>query len=70
MACSGDDHELCEDSIPVLIRRRTFCDAFVAEARTFRTYTSWLLSMYLSQVIPSSTHGASCKLLRLHLASL
>ena len=50
LPCSGDDHEICEDNIPVLIRRSTFCDAFVAEARTFRIYTSWLLSMYLSQV--------------------
>ena len=40
----------CWENIPVLIRRDTFCDVFVAEARVFLQYSSWLLSMLLGQV--------------------
>lgn len=53
IAYGGDDSH-CYDNIPVLIRRSTFCDVFVAEARLFLRYSSWLLALLLSQVgIPS-----------------
>ena len=45
----GDDAH-CAESIPLLLARSTFCDAFVAHARVFRTYQSWVLTMMLRQV--------------------
>lgn len=36
--------------VPMLLRRGTFCDAYVAQARVFRTYSSWVLAMLLSKV--------------------
>ncbi len=36
--------------VPLLLRRGTFCDAYVAQARVFRTYSSWVLAMLLSKV--------------------
>lgn len=32
----------CTDNVPVLIRRATFCSAFAADARDFRSYNSWV----------------------------
>ncbi len=32
----------CTDNVPVLIRRTTFCSAFAADARDFRSYNSWV----------------------------
>ena len=32
----------CTDAVPVLIRRATFCSAFAADARDFRSYNSWV----------------------------
>ena len=46
----GGEGMHCFEDIPVLVRRDTFCDVFVAEARIFHTYSSWLLSMLLVQV--------------------
>ena len=54
----GDDAH-CAESIPLLLARRTFCDAFVAHARVFRTYQSWVLTMMLRQVC----WGVACALL-------
>jgi hypothetical protein len=45
----GDDAH-CAESVPLLLARATFCDAFVAHARVFRTYQSWVLTMMLRQV--------------------
>ena len=36
----------CTDNVPVLIRRTTFCSAFAADARDFRSYNSWVCSSY------------------------
>ena len=47
----------CLEDMPVVIRRDTFCRAFVAEARMFPRYTSWLLSLLLGQVMPSFGHA-------------
>lgn len=46
---SGDD-SLCNDDVPILIRSHVFCETFKAEARVFRTYHSWILSLLLHQV--------------------
>lgn len=62
---SGDESR-CNDDIPVLLRRSVFCKAFLAEARIFRVYHSWVLSMLLSQVpLPPSLcqHDWSCQLM-------
>lgn len=40
----------CTEDVPVLLRRTTFCGAFAADARDFRVYSSWVLSLMLSQV--------------------
>ena len=40
----------CLLQVPVLLRRGTFCNAYVAQARVFRTYSSWVLGMLLSKV--------------------
>jgi hypothetical protein len=46
----------CTDNVPVLMRRSTFCTSFAADARDFRQYNSWVLSLMLSQVAsPSMT---------------
>lgn len=34
----------------MLLQRGTFCEAYVAQARVFRTYSSWVLTMLLSKV--------------------
>ena len=49
MLYSGDEAR-CNDDVPVLIRKQVFCDSYLAEARVFRTYHSWVLSMLLGQV--------------------
>lgn len=46
----GGDDSHCAESVPVLLRRGTFCDAFLAQARVFRTYHSWVLSLMLRRV--------------------
>ncbi|CAL8462880.1 g2414 [Coccomyxa elongata] len=43
----GGDDSHCAESVPILLRRGTFCDVFLAEARVFRTYHSWVLSLML-----------------------
>ncbi|KAK9907269.1 hypothetical protein WJX75_000339 [Coccomyxa subellipsoidea] len=43
----GGDDSHCMESVPVLLRKGTFCSSFVAQARVFRTYHSWVLSMML-----------------------
>lgn len=40
----------CNDDIPILIRREVFCRSYYAEARVFRMYHSWTLTMLLGQV--------------------
>jgi hypothetical protein len=47
--------ENCTDNVPVLIRRATFCSAFAADARDFRSYNSWV-----SQITPCCLHSVSC----------
>ena len=36
----------CTDNVPVLIKRATFCSAFAADARDFRSYNSWVGRFY------------------------
>ena len=50
MLYAGDDSR-CNQNVPVLIRKDVFCETYLAEARVFRTYYSWILSMLLGQVI-------------------
>ncbi len=54
---SGDDSH-CMESVPVLLRKGTFCSAFAAQARVFRTYHSWVLSLMLRRV--SHVHLNPC----------
>lgn len=49
----GADDSHCLESHPLLLQKGTFCDAFTAHARVFRTYQSWVLAMMLRQVICS-----------------
>ena len=51
MLYTGEE-QYCVDDVPVLIRRDVFCQAYFAEARIFRTYHSWLLSLLLKQAEP------------------
>lgn len=41
----------------MLLQRGTFCEAYVAQARVFRTYSSWVLTMLLSKVRRSHSGG-------------
>ena len=34
--------DYCTDTVPVLLRRATFCRAFAADAKDFRAYNSWV----------------------------
>ena len=34
--------DYCTDTVPVLLRRATFCRAFAADAKDFRSYNSWV----------------------------
>ena len=34
--------DYCTDTVPVLLRRSTFCRAFAADAKDFRSYNSWV----------------------------
>ena len=51
----------------MLLQRGTFCEAYVAQARVFRTYSSWVLTMLLSKVrmirrsfnSPASLHSSA-----------
>lgn len=36
--------DYCTDTVPVLLRRATFCRAFAADAKDFRSYNSWVYS--------------------------
>ena len=54
----GDDLH-CNTNVPVVVRKSTFCDTYMAEARVFRTYASWILSMMLNQERPSSLNPKS-----------
>ncbi len=40
---------LCVEDAPILIRRQTFCDSYLPEARDFHTYHSWVLALHLRQ---------------------
>jgi hypothetical protein len=39
----------CYEDIPLLIKTRTFCTAFTAQARVIRRYRSWALATLLDQ---------------------
>lgn len=41
------DHQRCLDNIPIAISTATFCDAFLGQARVFRTYNAWVLALLL-----------------------
>lgn len=45
--------DYCTDTVPVLLRRATFCRAFAADAKDFRSYNSWVSASCLC--------GASCE---------
>ena len=38
--------DYCTDTVPVLLRRATFCRAFAADAKDFRSYNSWVRALY------------------------
>ena len=40
----------CNEDIPIVVRKQIFCQSYFAEARIFRQYHSWTLSMLLAQV--------------------
>jgi hypothetical protein len=44
--------ENCTDNMPVLIRRATFCSAFAADARDFRSYNSWVRTLSFLLPVP------------------
>ena len=50
----------CMESVPLLLRKSTFCSSFFAHARVFRTYQSWVLIMMLRQVHPALPHTLVC----------
>ena len=52
--------DFCTEDVPVLMRRRNFCSSFAADARDFRTYNSWVLSLMLNQVPPAPDHKPLC----------
>ena len=37
--------DYCTDTVPVLLRRATFCRAFAADAKDFRAYNSWVRAL-------------------------
>ena len=49
MLYAGRD-DFCLENVPVVISRDNFCRAFVADARIFPVYSSWLLSLLLTRV--------------------
>ena len=46
----GGDDSHCAESVPLVLTRGTFCEAYLAHARVFRTYQSWVLALMLRQV--------------------
>eukprot|EP00884_Botryococcus_braunii_P014758 jgi/Botrbrau1/23283/Bobra.0102s0026.1 len=48
MLYTGDDTN-CIENIPLLMRKDLFCNVYLAEARTFRTYYSWVMVKMLRQ---------------------
>ena len=42
--------DYCTDTVPVLLRRATFCRAFAADAKDFRSYNSWVRSHHFSTI--------------------
>ena len=57
----------CTDRVPVLLRRATFCSAFAADARDFRSYNSWVRATLGFSKEPSFL---VCTHARLHEANL
>lgn len=58
----------CNDDVPILVRRDVICGCYFAEARVFRAYHSWVLSMLLTQVnlsppspLVSCIHEENCQ---------
>ena len=43
--------DYCTDTVPVLLRRATFCRAFAADAKDFRAYNSWVRAQYLGIMV-------------------
>ena len=46
--------DYCTDTVPVLLRRSTFCRAFAADAKDFRSYNSWVRAL----ITPSTCTSA------------
>ena len=44
--------DYCTDTVPVLLRRATFCRAFAADAKDFRSYNSWVGALTSPQQLP------------------
>ena len=44
--------DYCTDTVPVLLRRATFCRAFAADAKDFRSYNSWVRTHITLQQLP------------------
>ena len=50
--------DYCTDTVPVLLRRATFCRAFAADAKDFRSYNSWVRTLITLQQLPLCTNCA------------
>ena len=48
--------DYCTDTVPVLLRRSTFCRAFAADAKDFRAYNSWVRCRRPCCLLSSSFH--------------
>ena len=48
--------DYCTDTVPVLLRRATFCRAFAADAKDFRSYNSWVRALISSRQSPLYTN--------------
>ena len=48
--------DYCTDTVPVLLRRATFCRAFAADAKDFRAYNSWVGALSTSAQTSRSIH--------------
>lgn len=56
--------DYCTDTVPVLLRRSTFCRAFAADAKDFRAYNSWVRFILRIHIIMRlKGFGRSCSVL-------
>ena len=59
--------DYCTDTVPVLLRRATFCRAFAADAKDFRAYNSWVRRLWPPHAgLPCSLHHYRVRRATLH----